>query len=87
MTDTTEKALNRGAKAAIDLLLRAVAVTEDETSWQEHAEGLLSAIEEGGLVLAIKREMEYEATLDDGEFTIADDYGPFPADLVALTVK
>jgi hypothetical protein len=80
----SKAALDRGAKAAIDLLLRAAEVTEDETSIQEQAEGMLSAIAEGGLALAIKREMEFEKTLDDDEFSVADDYGPFPADLAGL---
>lgn len=75
---------DRGAIAALDLLIRGNTVTEDETSWQEHVEGIRAAIEEGGLALAIRREQEFEATLDDPDFTVDDTYGPFPADLAAI---
>jgi hypothetical protein len=77
-------ALDRGAKAALDLLMRAFTVTEDETAWQEHADGILSAIEEGGLALAVKREMEFEKTLDDDWFSVDEAYGAFPESLLAL---
>jgi hypothetical protein len=70
--------------AVLDLLVRAVVVTEDETDWREHAEGIRAAVTEGGLALAIQREMDFEATLEDPEFTVADTYGEFPTSLLAI---
>ena len=79
--------LNIGAVAALDLLLRGMTVTEDETSAEEHAEGILAAIKEGGLALAVRREMEFEANLDIEEEPnfVAETYGPFPAHLARLS--
>ena len=73
--------------SVLNLLDRAVVVTEDETSWQDHSEGIRAAIAEGGLGLAIRRQMAFEATLDDDEFSIVDDYGEFPPALAALALE
>ena len=78
--------LDRGAIAAIDLLLRAQTVTEDETTIQEHAETMRGVIASEGLPVAIRREMDFEAALDDPEFPVIEAYGPFPPDLAALAV-
>lgn len=71
------------ATLALDLLDRAVLTTEDETEWREHSEGIRAAIREGGLVLAIQRQLDFEDSLDDDGFTAEDTYGPFPAALRA----
>lgn len=79
--------LDRGAIAALDLLLRGTVVTEDETTWEEHAEGIRYAIKEGGLALAIRREMEFERSLNaSGEFSVAQTYGRFPERLRRLAL-
>ena len=85
-TPDPENRLNRGATAALDLLLRGMTVTEDETSAEEHAEGILAAIKEGGIALAIRREIEFEKNLDIEEEPnfVRDTYGAFPAHLAAI---
>ena len=77
--------LDRGALLAIDLLMRGVLVTEDETSPEEHAEGIRAAVKEGGIALAIRREMDFERSLNiPGEFNVTQTYGRFPRGLAAF---
>lgn len=86
--------LDRGALAALRLLERAMLVTEDETEPRDHMEGIAAAIKEGGIGLAIRREMEFERTLNipgrwwawpsSGEFNVTRDYGRFPRSLALL---
>lgn len=74
--------LDQGALLAIRLLHRAVKVTEDETEPWELSEGIESAIKEGGIGLAIRREMDFEQTLNiRGECNVREMYGRFPESL------
>jgi hypothetical protein len=74
--------LDHGAMLAIRLLRRSVLVTEDETELMELAEGMEAAIREGGIGLAIRREMDFEKTLNmPGEFSVREAYGRFPESL------
>ncbi len=73
----------------LELLDRAVLTTEDETEWRDHSEGIRGAIKEGGLRLAIQRQLDFETSLDaDEEGFTEDTYGEFPASLrAALEAK
>lgn len=88
MSDDARAALDRGALIAVDLFLRACLVTEDETTPQEFAEGLRAAVKEGGIGLAIRREMDFERSLNiRGEFNVTQAYGRFPKSLAAYATQ
>jgi hypothetical protein len=73
---------DRGALIAVRLFQRSCLVTEDETEPREHSEGMEVAIREGGLGLAIRREMDFERSLNiPGEVNVTRDYGRFPASI------
>lgn len=77
--DPTE--LDRGAVAAIRLLLRSMEVTEDETEWSELAEGLVDGIEREGLPAMVRLGIDFERDFIE---ECAEIYGPFPRDLAVL---
>ena len=78
--DLTE--FDRGAVAAIRLLLRSMEVTEDETEWSELAEGLVDGIEREGLPAMVRRGLDFE---DDFIECAEETYGPFPRELAVHT--
>jgi hypothetical protein len=74
---------DRGAVAAIELLLRGMEVTEDETEWRDMAETLVGAVTAYGLPVAVRREIEFEKQLKRDEEDWAGLYPPFPRSLAA----
>lgn len=71
--------LDRGAVAALRLLLRGQEYAMGEESIQESAETIIEAVESDGLPVVIARERDYE--LDNFE---AEDRDEFPPDLAAI---
>lgn len=74
---------DRGAIAALRLLLRANEVHEGEEEMTTTADDIANAIERKGLAATVRFQMDAETDyLMDEEAT--DDYDPFPPDLAAI---
>ncbi len=79
---------DKGALAALALLVRSDEAHEGEEDWRTTADDIASAIGREGLAATIRLQMDAETDyFADSEDDLNEMYGPFPAPLAAIAAE